>query len=175
MNPYVPTTANGDNLIEAMTKQTPLKGVSQHRIDASSNAENEFNNLMSGQPYDFQKLCDIWSVMADDILRERKRMGGDWAIVHAVPTRALRDHLKKELGPDLIFVVLHMTKEDQDKRIKGRHGDNEDAGGINDYLTNLHKIYEPATEDESNALNIQVTPEMTPDDVIAKILDSLKK
>ena len=175
MNPYVPTTANGDNLIEAMTKQTTLKGVSQHRIDASSNAETEFNNLMSGQPYDFKKLCDIWSVMADDILRERKRMGGDWAIVHAVPTRALRDHLKKELGPDLIFVVLHMTKEDQDKRIKGRHGDNEDAGGINDYLTNLHKIYEPAAEDESNALNIQVTPEMTPDDVIAKIFDSLKK
>ena len=102
-------------------------------------------------------------------------MGGDWAIVHAVPTRALRDHLRKELGPDLVFVVLNMSKEDQDKRVRGRHGDNEDASGVNDYLTELHKVYEPATEDESNALNIQVTPGMTPDDVIAKILDSLKK
>ena len=74
-----------------------------------------------------------------------------------------------------MFVVLHMTKDNQDKRLKRRHGDNEDAESLNDYLTNLHKIYEPATEDEPNSLDIQVTPEMTPEDVIAKILDSLKK
>ena len=83
--------------------------------------------------------------------------------------------MRKELGPDLMFVVLHMTKENQDKRLKGRHGDNEDAESLNDYPTNLHKIYVPATEDEPNSLDLQVTLEMTPEDVIAKILDSLKK
>ena len=174
-NPYIPPTADASNLIEALTKQKPLKGVSQERVDATANSETEFDNLAKGQPYNFQSLCDSWSVMAKDILRERKRMGGDWAVVHAVPTRAMRDHLKKELGPGLIFVVLHMSKEDQDKRIKGRHGDNEDSESLNEYLTNLHKVYEPANEDEPNALDIRVTPEMTPDDVVAKILDSLKK
>ena len=82
---------------------------------------------------------------------------------------------KERIGARSCFIVLNMSKEDQDKRVRGRHGDNEDASGVNDYLTELHKAYEPATEDESNALNIQVTPEMTPDDVIAKILDYLKK
>ena len=174
-NPYISPTADVNNLIDTAMKQKSLKGVSQERIDAMAKSNRELGNLSSGRPYSFQILCDAWTVMAKDIIRERKRMGGDWAIVHAVPTRALRDHLKKVLGPDLIFVVLHMTKENQDKRLKGRHGDNEDNESLNDYLTNLHKIYEPATEDEPNSLDIQVTPEMTPEDVIAKILDSLKK
>ena len=175
VNPYIPPKADATNLIGAMTAQKPLKGVSQDRIDAGATAEAEFDNLQKGQPYDLEKLCDIWSIMAKDVLRERKRMGGDWAVVHAVPKRNMRDHLRKALGPDLIFVVLHMTKEDQDRRIKGRHGDNEAGGGLNDYLTDLYKVYEPATEDEPNALDIRVTPEMTPDDVIAKIMNSLKK
>ena len=175
VNPYIPPDADANNLIAALMKQNPLKGVSQDRIDAGANAETEFDNLKNGQSYDFKKLCEIWSVMAKDVIRERKRMGGDWAVVHAVPKRALRDHIRKELGPDLVFVVLHMTKEDQDKRVKGRHGDSDAGGGINDYLTDLYKVYEPATEDEPNALDIRVTPEMTPDDVVAKILDSLKQ
>ena len=174
-NPYIPNTGDASNLTDTMMKQRPLKGVCQERIDATAKSETEFDNLSAGRPYNLQNLCDTWTVMAKDIIRERKRMGGDWAIVHAVPTRVLRDHLKKELGPDLIFVVLHITKEDQDKRLKGRHGDNEDNESLNDYLTNLHKIYEPATEDEPNSLDIRVSPEMTPEDVIAKILDSLKK
>ena len=65
-----------------------------------------------------------------------------------------------------------MTKEAQEKRIKARHG--EESGGLNDWLIKAYNIYEPAAEDEPNTLDVRVTPEMTPDDVVEKILQCLK-
>ena len=38
-------------------------------------------------------------------------------------SRAQRDLIRNILGPDLVFVVLNMTKECQEKRLHERHGD----------------------------------------------------
>ena len=89
----------------------------------------------------------------------------------AVPKRIHRDHIKANLGPDLRFVVLNMSKEDQQARIKARHGDKESIA--NDALTNTYDLYEPATDDEHNAIDVQITPEMSPDDVVDKILEMI--
>ena len=172
LNPYIPPEAKEPTL--ASLKQNFLKGVSQERIDATSYAETEFMTMLDGGEYDMEKICRCYSAMAKDILSERKRLGGDWAIAQAVPSRVLRDHLRNELGPDLVFVVLHMTKEDQEARVKRRHGDNEEGKGLNDMLTKAFEFYEPATDDEPNALDVRVTPDMTADDVVDKILYMLK-
>ena len=45
------------------------------------------------------------------------RLGGKWAIAQAVFNRSQRDQIKKDLGPDLNFIVLNLTRECQLKRV----------------------------------------------------------
>ena len=55
--------------------------------------------------------------MALDIGKQHKRLGGKWAIAQAVFNRSQRDQIKKDLGPDLNFIVLNLTRECQLKRV----------------------------------------------------------
>jgi len=169
LNPYVPTDVDEPTL--AMFTQKFLKGVSQERLDVVAEGVIDFMGMIDGKEYNFEKLCQFYSAMSKDIDTEQKRIGGDWAVAHAVPTRKFRDHIRKQLGSNLIFVVLHMSKEDQVERIKGRHGD--DAMFV-DMLTKSYDVFEPAEDDEPNTISIQVTKEMTRDDVADKILQKVK-
>merc|ERR1712080_145257 len=112
-----------------------------------------------------RKIEEFYKEMCEDLVRERMRMGGDWVVAQAVPTRRIRDMMKKLLGPDVIFVVLRMSSEDQKERVKQRHGDGEEAQGALEMLTKANKLFEPATEDEENAVDVLITTEMTRDDV----------
>ena len=99
-------------------------------------------------------------------------MGGDWVVAQAVTNRIFRDHIRSQLGPDLIFVVLNMTKENQTERLKERHG--EDSS-FTETLLNMYDLYEPGAEDEPNTVNINVTSTMSRDDVANNILEVLPK
>ena len=70
-----------------------------------------------------EKVLPMLHEMALDVSRQRKRLGGNFAIAQAVFSRAQRDQIKKDLGPDLVFIVMNLTKECQSKRVTGRHGD----------------------------------------------------
>ena len=102
-------------------------------------------------------------------------MGGDWVVAMAVPTRAHRDVIKDILGPDLVFVILSMTKDTQRKRIQGRHGEGEEQKGLVDMMMNIGDGYEIATDDEVNAVNVIITPDMTPEDVADAVIVRVKK
>ena len=172
VNPYVPIDVE-DPSNESM-KQNFLKGISQTRIDVcSASISEKYDKLLKGKAYDMKKMCDAYALMIEELTKERKRLGGDWVVAQAVPTRALRDYIKSELGPKLMFVVLYMTKEDQEARIKARHGD-EDLS-INSLLSSVYDFYEPALEDEQNAIDVRITPEMTPHDVVNHILEIVAK
>ena len=169
VNPYIPPDVEEPSL--ATVKQKPLKGLPQERIDAVNKGVKDFMKLVEGKEYEVDNVNVFYTAMCKDIAKERKRMGGDWVVAQAVPKRVFRDNIREQLGPELIFVVLHMSKEDQKKRIVQRHGDQ--AGGINDWLIKLYDLYEPATEDEPNAINVVVTSDMSRDDVVQKILKML--
>jgi gluconate kinase len=169
LNPYVPTDVDEPTL--AMMSQKFLRGVPQQRIDDVSDGVCHFFAMGDGKEYDVQKLCAYYSAMAEDVGKEQKRIGGDFVVAQAVPTRALRDHIRTKLGSNLIFVVLHMSREDQMNRIKARHGDEE---SLTDLLTKLYNHYEPATEDEPNAIHVLITKDMSKDDVVSKILKLVK-
>ena len=66
------------------------------------------------------KLEPIYKVMAKAIAKQKERLGGNWAIAQAVFSRNQREFLRKALGPDLVFIVLSMTKECTIKRMKNR-------------------------------------------------------
>ena len=170
LNPYVPINCDEPTL--AMMSQKPLKGVSQQRIDAVADGVNHCLAMGNGNDYNFQKVGEFYAAMAEDVDREQKRIGGDFVVAQAVPTRALRDHIRSKLGPNLIFVVLHMSREEQFERIKARHGDEKN---ILEMLTKLYDVYEPATEDEPRAVSVDLTRDMTRDQVFEKILQLTNK
>ena len=45
---------------------------------------------------------------------------------------------------------------------------------ILEMLNNMFKMYEPAEEDEENAINVVIGPEMSKDDVVKEILNKVQ-
>ena len=172
LNPYVPTDVDEPTL--ATLKQPFLKGVPQDRIDVVAESMNNIAAMCKGQEYDFDVSAKFYSLLSADIAREHKRIGGDFAIAQAVPSRKLRDHIRKELGTNLIFAVLHMNKEDQMARIKARHGDYVDENA-SDAIKRTYDIFEPAAEDEPNTIHILITKDMSREQVMEKILRLLNE
>ena len=112
--------------------------------------------------------------MANDVLKQRKRIGGDWSIAFAVFSRKQRDIIRKILGPDVIFMVLNLTKDCTKKRLASRHGDSDVADKFTTRLLEFTKFYEKAGEDEENAFNIMIEEDMNSDNVIDKVMDIIK-
>merc|ERR1712183_817564 len=107
--------------------------------------------------------------MAKLIKTQKKRIGGDFAVAQAITSRYMRDHIRLTL-PDCIFITLTLTKETQVKRVKARHGDSE---GATEFLGAMYKYYEGPGEGEKNVHNINITEDMTKDDVMNKVLEIL--
>ena len=74
----------------------------------------------------------------------------------------------------MTFLVLNLTKGCQKKRLLARHG-GEAAGDFADHLSRMHDMYEQAGEDEEGSYNVMITEDMTPDDVLNKVLEIIAK
>ena len=83
----------------------------------------------------------FYRLMAEDIKKERKRVGGDWVVAFAMSRRTDRDIFREVLGEDLLFVVLDISFDLVKERLKGR-GQGEDS------MATIHWKFEPAQEDE---------------------------
>ena len=115
---------------------------------------------------DEEKLRPIYKIMATDILRQKARLGGTFAVAHAVASRAMRDYFRTLMGPDLVFIVLNMTKECQTERMSERHGDDVSEGWWLDYSK-----FQPAGVDEEKAYNITIEEGDSKQDVLNKVLE----
>jgi len=160
VNPYVST--DSADLKLALFSQKFLKGVPQERIDAV--ARFPIWKLLEGTECDMKQVGLFYKLLCKDIAREHARIGGDFAVAHVVPKRRFRDAIRAELGRDLIFVVLHMSKEDQKTRIRARQK------AFTDKLERSYSSFEPAEENEPNTIGVVVTKDMTRDDVLNKVL-----
>ena len=118
-----------------------------------------------------ETLNPLYDQMSNHVMIQRKRLGGDMAIAQAVFSRRQRDKLRKIIGPDLVFIVLNMTKECQVKRIKGRHGDSPMLEEFMRVLVKYAEMCEPAGDDEENAFNVTISEDMSKDDVVKKVLE----
>ena len=72
-----------------------------------------------------------------------------------------------------VFLVLNLTKEAQNHRLLARHGSDEAGKVLADSMRKVFNFYEPAGNDEENAFNIDISEEMSVDDVMNKILEVL--
>ena len=90
--------------------------------------------------------------------------------------RKSRDLCREYLGgPDNVtFVVMNLTKGCQERRVKDRHGDS--AGGeFGASLARMFDLFEPAGEDEEGAVNVAVTEDMSREDVLRKVMETIAK
>ena len=116
----------------------------------------------------------FYEVLAEDLVKQRNRLGGDWAIAQAVFSRKQRDFLRQQLGPKLVFIVMNLTAECQKKRVASRHGDSLGADFLK-VLEDYAALCEPAGADEPNAYNLDIDENMSRDDVIKKLLEIVQK
>jgi len=159
-NPYIPTDAENPSM--AQVHQKALKGEGLERRRKICNAANAaFMELLSGKEFDIEDYREFYTIMCEDIMRERKRIGGDWAVAGVALTRSVRDHIRSILGQDLMFVILSMDREEVRKRVTDRHKGDEQAA---DMLLSFDNLCEPIGEDEENAVSVAVTADMTRDD-----------
>jgi len=177
VNPFIDVHTPEPSM--AQMNQKPLKGLNEKTIKAIE-ARGEMSKKMSedGPNFNPDMIADKFDIIAEatceDIIRQRERLGGDWATAFAVFSRKQRDIIRNVLGNDVIFFILHLTQESNRKRLVGRHGDDM-AAEFNKIFDSMSKMYESAGEDEKNAFDLHITEDMTPDDVVQKVLDILEK
>ena len=89
-------------------------------------------------------------------------------------SRTQRETLRKQIGPELVFIVLNLTKDCQTKRLQRRHGQAIAENKL-EMFTKYADLFEPADDDEENAFNVTITDEMSPFDVSKCINDVISK
>ena len=165
VNPYIPP--NVVQPTNAVSEQRRLKGIAQERLDAVSAGNKAHRAMRHDQPYDMKDIEGKFKAMCEDITNERKRIGGDWVIAFSIPTKELRTFVRTQLGPDLVHVVLEMTKQDQKRRLEGRHGDNGDIV----YRDWVYQWGAPVERDEENTIKFNVSSDKTCDGAVHEIIN----
>ena len=116
-----------------------------------------------------EKFKPILQITAKDITQQKERLGGDWSIAFAVYSRSQRELLREAL-PGVVFIVLSLSTEALFKRLKGRMNDIQ-MDDMDEQLKKFNTLYEPAGDDEENTHNLVVTEDMSPEDVVQKVLE----
>ena len=70
---------------------------------------------------DWNMLESFHDLLCQDILTQRRRIGGDWVMAGCVPHKRMRDMIRANLGPELVIVSLVMDEEDIMERLSSRH------------------------------------------------------
>ena len=98
-NPYIPREAENPSMAQFNQRSLKGKGL-EKRMKICKHRNNAFMRLVEGEDLsaeENEKFYEFYSCMCEDILSERQRIGGDWAIAAVAFTRALRDHIRYEL------------------------------------------------------------------------------
>ena len=178
VNPFIDIDVPNPTM--AQMNQKPLKGVSKNLLKLNElTSKIAFGQRKEQNDKEYLDIFDefiteICTLSAEDILFHKKKIGGNWAVALAVSSRKHREVLRKAIGTDLYIFVLNLTRESNLKRVIERHGA-EHGKEIAKRFEKIIKQYEPAEYDEVNTFNIEVTEEMTPDDVVEKAISCLRK
>jgi len=165
-NPYIPLDVENPTLMQAM--QRPLKGEGlETRRDICQKAVKAFMKFMAGEEPVSNLTSDYFEMLGKDIYKERKRIGGDWAVAGVAVNREMRDLMRVTLGEDLLFVMLTMEEESIKKRLLNRHKQQE---MIVNRLMKVNKMIEDVAEEEPQVVKVNVTEQMSHQDVAQEIL-----
>ena len=163
------------NILSKLTFFTVFQGITQENEDGVQDL-NEFYMKLSEAELDEVKGARAYKYMSECIGYERKRIGGDWAVAQAVPTRRLRDVIRKHLGDDkVVFLLIGLDSDATRKRLDKRHGESEEGLVMTDFLMKINSFYDLKAADEDNTYDVIVTEEMTPNDVVLKMMEIINE
>lgn len=157
-NPYLPPADN--SAIDALIEARPLRGIPSKRKEVLGQAMKEWSKFKKGEDYNLE---DFYTLLCENIVKERQRVGGDWVVAQAVPTRKLRELVRSLLGQELVFVVLDLDEDLLQKKLKPRLGSYD--------IKYFDMKYEPAQLDEDNTVDLKITPDIELDIVVSSILE----
>jgi len=153
-------------------KQKPLKDVPQERIDSIAGGMKDMRAMCGGEEYNVEPIEKFYSTLCQNIATEKRRIGGDWVIAHSITSKFFRDHMRKELGPELIFIILHLSREALEARMKVRHSEHKQ---VSDWLEKLYDLYEPIADNEPKTIQVNIEDGMSREEVAKTIIDMLDK
>ena len=170
VNPYFPLDAKEPSM--ELRNQKPLKGYSDESMKILLPGSKEWSKIMKCMDYDEKLLIDFYREMAKFVLKEKQRMGGNWVVAQAVPTRSMREGVKEILGDQCTFVTLQLSEEANAKRVAKRFDNANVAEHLkkmaSDIYNKMFKLFEPAGEDE---INLDVDPDMD----VAQVSETILK
>ena len=174
LNPYIPLDIPEPSM--AQMNQKCVTGLSKEALTNVFKGVDELPKFAEGK-FDSELMKGWYIEMAKDILKEKKKIGGSWAVAQAISSREFRDAIRKILGDQCIFVILKLSEETNAARLESRHADmDEDTKkAMVDMMNNVHKMYEPAGEGEDNAVDVEIGPDMDRDAVVKAVLEKVQK
>ena len=167
LNPFVPVDV--EEPTKAAFQQKPIKIQSREFLEGIKHPKSVGEKIEQGK-YDEitdEEIIPHCQTIAKEVDRQRKRIGGNFAVAYAIHSQVVRNHIRKTL-PDCIFIVLTLSKDVQRKRLLARHGEKTEEHVI-EWLTGIFDMYELPGENERNTYNVDINEQMTPNDVVEKV------
>ena len=112
----------------------------------------------------------FFRMMAEDVKRERERVGGNWVVANAISKRCEREIIREVLD-NAFFVVLEISYDLVKERLFGR----EKEKGIAKWLLSEHSKFEVAQADEPRTVGFKILRESTEEENARAILDLINK
>lgn len=168
-NPYV---FPNESQVDARSDKPALigEGMAARFLALKAGFENQIQ-LALNLTTDRSPTNNVLTLMANDILKERQRIGGDWIVSFAIAKRVDRDFLRKVLGKDLIFVVLDISLGLVIERLSGREGVEKNR----EEAEKFHSVFEPAEKDEPNTIPFEMKRGATREENAQAIFDLINK
>ena len=120
----------------------------------------------------FKKRAKLYQLLARHIAVERKRLGGDFIAAISLETKHFRDTMRKVIGPEVVFVILHIEQDLQYQRVLQREKDPKSQRF--QHMTKVFPFFDDVSREEENDVKINVTEEKTTEDIVHEILRNLK-
>jgi len=123
----------------------------------------------ASKPIDHSGKDRFLQLMAEDIARERMRVGGDWVVAFAVYDREDRDIFRKVLGNEVIFVLLDLDKDLMKKRLSRR------KKGEGRRFARLRSRFEKIRAGEKRTLSYLVPHHASEEENVEAVLELVKR
>ena len=92
-NPFVPLDVSDPSM--AQMNQKVLKGPGmKERQKLMGGVRDVWSDMLQGKDYDRDLFAEFYRQMAEDILSQKRRIGGDWAIAMVLMTADIRALLR---------------------------------------------------------------------------------
>ena len=58
----------------------------------------------------FERSKPLYKRLIENVVKQKERLGGTFAVAHAIPIRKTREYMSEIAGADLIFIVMIITE-----------------------------------------------------------------